>query len=364
MTPTPARPRATARTTTRTTTRTTARVLAAAAGCAALLATSGCGSASVGAASSTPVVGLITKTADSGYFKALRAGAEQEGSALGVTVRSYAGTGESDTATQIAAIKELEAMGAEGILITPSGKDVLPAIAEARQKGLLVVALDSPTDPADAVDTTFATDNFAAGRSIGQWAARNVDPARARIAMLDLSDAQVPVDVARDQGFLSGFGIDLADPSKIGDEKDPRISGHAVTSGDAAGGKAAMEELLAADPKINLVYTINEGSAMGAHEALQAAGRADQVTVVSIDGGCDGVKAVAAGQIGATAMQFPLRMARLGLDAVIDHALTGDVPSSSPGLAFFNTGSQLVTDKPVDGLYSKGTDWAAKSCWG
>ncbi|TXR55990.1 substrate-binding domain-containing protein [Quadrisphaera setariae] len=345
-------------------TRTTARALAAAAGCAALLASAGCGSTAVGAASSKPVVGLITKTADSGYFQALRAGAEQEGKALGVDLRSYAGTGETDSATQIKAIQELVALGAQGILITPANSDVLPAIADARTKGLLVVALDSPTDPADAVDATFATDNFAAGRSIGQWAAATVDTKAARIAMLDLNDAHVPVDVARDQGFLAGFGIDLADPKVIGDETDPRIVGHAYTGGDAKGGKAAMEQLLARDPSINLVYTINEGSALGAHEALQAAGRAGQVTVVSIDGGCDGVKATTAGQIGATAMQFPLRMARLGLDAVIDHALTGDVPPSSPGLAFFNTGSQLVTDKPVGGLYSKGSDWGSKNCWG
>ncbi|PWJ55792.1 mannose-binding protein /fructose-binding protein /ribose-binding protein [Quadrisphaera granulorum] len=344
---------------------TRARLVAAALAGAALFASAGCGAASSDAASSDkPVVGIIVKSADSGYFKALRAGAEQEGKALGVDVRSYAGKGETDTATQIDAIKKLIAADAKGILITPSGADVLPAIAEARKAGLLVVALDSPTDPADAVDTTFATDNFTAGRSIGQWAATKVDPATARIAMLDLTPAHVPVDVARDQGFLTGFGIDLADPKVIGDESDPRIVGHETTNGDKEGGQAAMEKLLAKDPAINLVYTINEGSALGAHTALVAAGRADKVVVVSIDGGCEGIKATADGAIGATAMQFPLRMARLGIDAVIDHALTGDVPQSSPGLAFFNTGSQLVTDKPADGLYSKGTDWASKQCWG
>ncbi|MEW1960270.1 substrate-binding domain-containing protein [Kineococcus sp. NPDC059986] len=343
------------------------RLTAGAAACAALLAgLTSCGGTSAAQAPDRPraLVGLITKTEDNAYFKALRAGAEQEGRALGVQVTSYSGKADDDTATQIAAIGELVDAGASGILITPSGKDVLPAIAAARSKGLLVVALDSPTDPASAVDTTFATDNFSAGVSIGQWAKAQLDPATARIAMLDLSKEQVPVDVARDQGFLKGFGIDLADAGVIGDEADPRIVGHALTGGDAEGGKKAMEELLAKDSSINLVYTINEGSAIGAYEALEAAGRAKDTVIVSIDGGCAGIDAVKAGHIGATAMQYPLRMARLGLDAVLDHSLTGDVPKATAGLEFFDTGSQLVTDKPVNGLYSKDSTWAADHCWG
>lgn len=65
---------------------------------------------------------------------------------------------------------------------------------------------------------------------------------------------------------MAGFGIDTADPDRIGDEKDPRISGHDVTDGAADGGRTAMENLLQRDPKINLVYAINEPAAAGAYQ--------------------------------------------------------------------------------------------------
>ena len=91
--------------------------------------------------------------------------------------------------------------------------------------------------------------------------------------MLDLNANQVSVDVQRDQGFLEGFGVDVADKTQIGDETDPRIVGHDVTDGAEEGGRTAMENLLQKDPTINLVYTINEPAAAGAYEALKAAGR-------------------------------------------------------------------------------------------
>jgi fructose transport system substrate-binding protein len=163
---------------------------------------------------------------------------------------------------------------------------------------MLVIALDTPVDPPDAADATFATDNFQAGNLIGQWskAKFEAEGKQARIAMLDLSPNGVSVDVQRDQGFLSGFGIDVANKEQIGDESDPRIVGHDVTNGDEEGGRTAMENLLQKDPSINLVYTINEPAALGAFQALKAAGKDKGVLIVSVDGGRPGVAVVKAGQ--------------------------------------------------------------------
>jgi fructose transport system substrate-binding protein len=108
--------------------------------------------------------------------------------------------------------------------------------------------------------------------------------------MLDLAVSQPTVGVLRDQGFLTGFGIDVKDPSKWGDEEDPRIVGNDVTAGNEEGGRRAMENLLAKDPMINVVYTINEPAAAGAYEALKAIGREGDVLIVSVDGGCPGVR--------------------------------------------------------------------------
>ena len=83
---------------------------------------------------------------------------------LGVELRSFAGRYDGDTATQIEAVETLTAAGAAGILIAPSDPSALAgAVGKARAAGLLVIALDTPFDPADTVDATFATDNFRAG---------------------------------------------------------------------------------------------------------------------------------------------------------------------------------------------------------
>ena len=263
---------------------------------------------------------LITKTDTNPFFVKMKEGAEAKAAELGVTLKSYAGKIDGDHESQVAAIEACIADGAKGILLTASDtKAIVDSVKAARDAGLLVIALDTPLDPIDAADATFATDNFQAGLLIGQWAKATMGDAaaNAKIALLDLAISQPSVDVLRDQGFLQGFGVDLADPNKWGDETDPRIVGNEVTSGNEEGGLKAMETLLAKDPEINLVYTINEPSAAGAFEALKAVGREKDVLIVSVDGGCPGVANVKDGVIGATSQQYPLLMASKGIEAII-----------------------------------------------
>ncbi|WP_071673932.1 sugar ABC transporter substrate-binding protein [Nioella nitratireducens] len=310
---------------------------------------------------------LITKTDTNPFFVKMREGASAAAEAAGITLQTYAGTIDGDVESQVAAVETCIAAGASGILITPSDSRALaPVIGQAREAGILVIALDTPFEPADTADATFATDNFRAGELIGEWAAATLgeEAANARIALLDLNASEVSVDYLRDNGFLQGFGIDIMDPTDIGDETDPRIVGNDVTNGNEEGGRTAMENLLQVDPSVNVVYTINEPAAAGAYEALRAFGLEDQALIVSVDGGCPGVQNVAEGVIGATSMQFPLLMASLGIDAIVQYAADGTLPENSPGLDFFNTGVQLVTDHPVEGIESISSEEALDLCWG
>lgn len=219
---------------------------------------------------------LITKTDTNPFFVKMKEGATAKANELGITLKSYAGKIDGDSESQVAAIETCIADGAKGILLTASDTaGIVPAVEQARDAGLLVIALDTPLEPIDAADATFATDNFLAGELIGKWAAATLgDEAKnAKIGMLDLAVSQPTVGVLRDQGFLQGFGIELGDPNKWGDETDPRIVGHDVTAGNEEGGRTAMENLLQKDPGINVVYTINEPAAAGAYEALKAVGR-------------------------------------------------------------------------------------------
>jgi fructose transport system substrate-binding protein len=339
-------------------------------GIAASLVLAACGSddggdtASGGGGDDEIVIGLITKTDTNPFFVKMKEGAEAKASELGAELQSFAGKQDGDNESQVEAVEQLIAQGAKGILITPSdSKAIVPSLDKAREAGLLVVALDTQTEPPDAADITYATDNFAAGELIGQWAKATLGDTPAKIAMLDLNPDQVSVDVQRDQGFLQGFGIDVGDETQIGDEDDPQIVGHDVTDGGEEGGRTAMENLLQKDPDINLVYTINEPAAAGAYEAIKAAGKQDQITLVSVDGGCPGVENVKGGVIGATSMQFPLIMAEKGVEAVVEFANSGEKPDAG-GEDFINTGVTLITDKPASGVDSEDTTWGLDNCWG
>ncbi len=326
------------------------------------------GLAGIGTANAADVGAcLITKTDTNPFFVKMKEGATAKAEELGINLKSYAGKVDGDSESQVAAIETCIADGAKGILITASDtKGIVPAVQQARDAGLLVIALDTPLEPIDSADATFATDNFLAGELIGQWAAAALgDEAKnAKIAMLDLAVSQPSVGVLRDQGFLQGFGIDLKNPAKWGDEDDPRIVGNEVTAGNEEGGRTAMENLLQKDPEINVVYTINEPAAAGAYEALKALGRENDVLIVSVDGGCPGVQNIVEGVIGATSQQYPLLMASLGIEAIAAWAKDGSKPANTEGKEFFDTGVSLVTDKAVDGVPSIDTKEGMARCWG
>ena len=319
-------------------------------------------------------VALITKDSTNPFFVAMQKGAKADATKNNVKLTVASGKQEGDDQGQITAIEDAIARGDKGILITPMSTGVNAAIKKARDAGLYVIALDTPPDPADTVDITFATDNREAGKLIGQWAGAQVAGKPATIALLDLfSDKIVSVDYNRDQGFLEGMGIDVKDGKKNGDEAktgkytaggggDYTIVCNEAGNGAEDGGRSAMEKCLAKNPDINVVYTINEPTAVGANAALKAAGKT--ATIVSVDGGCAGVASVKSGVIGATAQQYPLKMATEGLAAIATVARGGEKPKPDAGLDFKNTGVALVTDKPVDGVESITSDEGSKICWG
>jgi len=161
--------------------------------------------------------------------------------------------------------------------------------------------------------------------------------------------------------------------------KDPKVNGHEdrtgsyssgqyeivsnqATNGAEDGGRSAMENCLSMNPNINVVFTANETSGVGAVQALKAAG-VKSALVVSIDGSCRGVKAVADGDFGAVAQQYPSAMGRLGVKAVVDHIRNHVDPVPSKGVDFVDTGITLVTDKPVAGLDSIDSKKGTQLCW-
>ncbi|KDB51431.1 periplasmic-binding protein/LacI transcriptional regulator [Sphaerotilus natans subsp. natans DSM 6575] len=306
-----------------------------------------------------PVIGLITKTETTPFFVKMKEGAQAEAKKLGAKLLSGAGKADGDNAGQVTAMENMIAAGAKTILITPSdSKAIIPAIKKARDKGVMVIALDSPTDPVDATDALFATDNYKAGVLIGQYAKAALGGKAPVIATLDLFPGH-PVGAQRHNGFLQGYGLQSLDAKNNELAKPAEVVCMADSFGDRAKGQTGMENCLQKNPNINLVYTINEPAAAGAYNALKAAGKEKDVVIVSVDGGCDGVKDVAGGKIAATSQQYPLKMAAMGVAAGVEYAKTGKKVSG-----YVDTGVTLIAAKPVAGVDSKDTKVGIDLCWG
>jgi fructose transport system substrate-binding protein len=299
----------------------------------------------------TVKVGLITKDATNPFFVKMRAGANSAAKKAGAELIYAAGKNSSDNAGQITAIENMVTAGVKGILITVAdAKAENAAIAQARAKGVLVIALDSPTSPTSAVDALFATNNFNAGVFIGKYARAATKGRRVTIAMLD-EHAGSSVGALRHNGFLKGFGIK---------KNDRQIACVANGGGQQTQSQPAMENCLQKNPNINVLYTINEPSAAGAWTALKKAGKSKSaVTIVSVDGGCAGVRNVRAGVIDATSQQYPLRMASLGIAAVVKFANGG-----KKAKGYTDTGLNLIAAKPLKGVKSKSVKYGLANCWG
>ncbi len=306
------------------------------------------------------IVGLITKTETNPFFVKMKEGAQAKADELGAKLLTAAGSFDGDNEAQVTAIENMINAGAKGILITPSDtKAIVPTIKKARDAGVLVIALDTATDPMEASDALFATDNFQAGVLIGEWAKAAMAGKTPVIATLDLAPG-ITVGAQRHNGFLKGFGLA---PDAVGTSTDnisvPEIVCSQDTAGDQTKGQTAMENCLSASPDINLVYTINEPAAFGAFTALKNAGKENDVLIVSVDGGCAGVRGIVDSSIDATSQQYPLKMASMGVEAVVNFAKTGDKPSG-----YTDTGVTLITDQAQTGVTSENSEFGLANCWG
>ena len=307
------------------------------------------------------IVGLVTKTNTNPFFVKMKQGFEAKAKELGLTPQAYAGKFDGDNDGEVRAIEQLIAAGAKGILLVPSDSTaIVPTVKKARDAGVIVITLDTPLDPIDAADANFATDNFKAGELIGQWAKATLGAkaATAKIATLDLASNEPTVDYLRHNGFLSGFGVAVKDQKHFSPSDSPQIVGSDVTQGSTEGGRKAMENILQKADQIDLVYAINEPAAYGGYAALKAAGKEKGVVIVAVDGGCQGVKYVKDGIIGATSQQYPLLMAADGVEAVAEYIKSKTKPHS------MDTGEKLVTDHPVPGVPSISVEEGMKLCWG
>ncbi|MBD0739093.1 substrate-binding domain-containing protein [Streptomyces sp. CBMA29] len=324
---------------------------AAVAGCSSSSGSTGTGgTGGTGGSDGKVTIGIVELNLSNPFFGTLEKATESAAKAKGWKVMKAEAKVPGDSATQVTAIENMIANKVKAIVLDPANATALNSVVKkARDKGILVMTVNSSLSPLNTADATFATDNFAAGKLIGQWA-KATAPQDPHIAMLDFDLSDGPSS-GRHDGFLSGYGITV---------KSPLVAGTALTQGTIDTGQSAMENLLSAHPDINIVYTINEPTAHGAYTAIKNKGLAGKTTLVSVDGACSGVQDVKSGIIGATAMQFPSKMGEMAVDAAAAYIKDGTKPKA--GLT--DSGTVLITDKPVKGIASETSAWGLDHCWG
>lgn len=292
---------------------------------------------------------LILKTEKNPFFRKISTAAQAEAQRLGFKLETSYGAVDGDSDTQRKAIERAIQNRVAAILITPSDGEALnPLLTQARQQGILVLTLDSPVTRAEAFDSFIGTNNFEAGRLIGQYVAGQgvTDP---KVALLNLFPGH-PVGVSRRNGFLNGLGHADIQPSRTDAPSVSEVVCEQDSFGDDTKGGMGMAHCLSRSPGVNIVYAINEPAAAGAFRVIKASNKLGQVLIVGIDGGCPGVEAVQRGELSATSQQFPALMASRAVQAVERFQREGVRPPRQ-----IDTGVKLITRQNVeDGL---------KACW-
>lgn len=192
------------------------------------------------------------------------------------------------------------------VFINPvNWEGVKGTLIEARRKNVPVIIVDAPVSDPELVLCQVASDNFEAGRLACEALAK-VNP-NAKIVVLHLSVNRACID--RVEGFKSEMAKHPG--MKILDIQEGK--------GSAEGARPVMRDLLGRFPELEAAFPINDPSALGAISAIEAAGRAGQVTVVTVDGSREGALAVRAGKLHATVAQFPREIGRIAADKAYAH---------------------------------------------
>lgn len=246
----------------------------------------------------------------------------------GVTVDTFALPTASGVADQVSQMETAVTQQYDGIILgTVDAAGIVPGIQAANTAGIPVLALD--TAPAGGeIISLVQTDNVAAARLAGEFIAEQIG-GNGKILNLQ-GDLANQTGQARNDGLHES--LDTYPDIQVIDQS-------AMWQGPL--GLSITENILTSDPDIVAIFAANDPPALGALQALKAAGR-DDVLIVGFDGTEDGLQAVKNGDFAADVLQFPDAMGIIGVDLMVRHLNGEEVPER------VDSGSGLATAENVD----------------
>src|SRR6266496_3699867 len=293
------------------------RTVLAALGVACLL---GCHRGEAPREAGPPRVAFVLKTLNSPFFIDMQRGAQDAAARLKVDLVVQAADREVDVEKQMQIIENLIQTGVKALCVTPSGsKEIVPALVKANRAGIPVGVVDTRVDPKAAAeaglltDSFVGSDNYEGGRIAGAHLLA-ITGGKARVAILE----GIPGHETGDSR-LKGFRDAVKDAPGI------RIVASQTANWERDQGFTVFQNLLQAHRDLDAVFACNDMMALGAVEAIAAAGRTGKVTVIGFDAVDDARKAIASGAMVASVAQFPSEMGRLAVESAAK-LLRGEKP--------------------------------------
>lgn len=262
--------------------------------------------------SGRPRVALVLKTLNSPFFIEMQRGAEEAAARLNVDLVVQAAEREVDVERQMQIVENLIQSRASALALTPSGsREVVPAIAKANAAGIPVIVVDTRLDKDAVSDSGVKTasfvgsDNYRGGQLIGEYLVK-ASGGKATVAILEGIPGHETGD-SRIRGFRDAV------------KGSPGIATVAsqTANWEREQGFTVFQNMLQAHPAIDTVFACNDMMALGAIEAIAAAGRTGKIRVLGFDAVDDARRALVAGTMEATVAQFPDEMGRLAVETAV-----------------------------------------------
>jgi ribose transport system substrate-binding protein len=259
-----------------------------------------------------PTVALVLKTLNHPFFVDMRRGAQEAADRLGVTLQVQAAEREIDVEKQMQIVENLIQTGIQALCITPSGsREIVSALVKAKNANVPIVVVDTRLDAKAAGDagvkasTFVGSDNYEGGKLAGQYVVK-ASEGKARIAILEGIPGHETAD-SRLRGFKDAVkdspGISIVASQPANWERDQGFN--------------VFQNMLQAHPDIDQVFAASDLMALGAIEAIAAAGKTGKIRVVGFDALDDAKKAIAAGTMAASVAQFPAEMGRIAVESAV-----------------------------------------------
>ena len=242
-------------------------------------------------------VGVSISTLNNPFFVSLKDGIEKEAKAKGMKVSVV--DAQDDTAKQISGIEDLILQNVDILLVNPTDSAAISsAVQSANEAGIPVITIDRSSEEGD-IETFIASDNVAGGETAAEYLVKQLGEKAKVVELEGVSGASATRE--RGKGFHN-----------IADEQLDVLTSQTAEF-DRTKGLNVMENILQGKKDIQAVFAHNDEMALGAVEAIKAAGK--DVIVVGFDGNEDALKAVENGELQATVAQQPVLIGKEAVNA-------------------------------------------------